>query len=90
MREAPPRTLVHEATRTEVCDEWRKKPERFWQTGVDLIIDNKKFPIPTTDAARKRLRQQQVRGVFRTRGEGLQPWFTKPMRGSTASTLVGV
>ena len=78
LREAPPRTLVHEATKKEVCDEWREKPARCWHDGVDMIIGNKKFPISTADAARKRLCQQQVRGVFRTRGEGLHPGFAKP------------
>ena len=78
MREKPPRTEAHEDTRKAVCDIWRKRPASFWTDSVDLIIDAKKFPLPGNDAAARRLRQQRVRGVLRTRQEGLQPGFTKP------------
>ena len=62
----------------EVCDLWRKKPKSFWKSNVDLIIDNKKFLIPTSRMALKRLRQRKLRGVPRTRAEGVKRGFTKP------------
>ena len=78
MREKPPRTGAHEADRKEVCRIWRRKPATFWTDHVDLIIDAKKFPLPGSAAAAKRLRQQMVRGAMRTRQEGLSPGFTRP------------
>ena len=61
-----------------MCRKWRQRPSAFWTDVVDLIIDAKKFSIPGSAAAAKRLRQQKVRGVMRTRKEGVQPGFTKP------------
>ena len=76
LREKPPRNETHEECRRAVCDIWRKKPLSFWTEKVDLIIDAKKFPAPSNDAAARRLRQQGVRGAMRTRQEGLT--VTKP------------
>ena len=97
LREKPPRTEAHEDTRRTVCARWRRKPKSFWTDTVDLIIDNKKFPIPTTLKAKKRLRSQRVRGVHRTRKEGLKKAFTKPSArkhkfnpGSSVSILAGI
>ena len=78
LREKPPRTAVHEQDRKKVCRIWRRKPASFWNEQVDLIIDAKKYQLPGSAAAAKRLSQQKVRGAIRTRGEGLKPGFTKP------------
>jgi hypothetical protein len=78
LREKPPRTAEHEEARVEVCREWSKKRKSFWTNHVDLIIDCKKFPIPTTAASRKRVRSQHVRGALRTAKEGLDAGCTKP------------
>ena len=78
MREKPPRTIAHEEDRKEVCRIWRKRPATFWTEHVDLIIDAKKFPVPGSAAAAHRLRQQKVRGVLRTRKEGVEKGFTRP------------
>ena len=78
LREKPPRTRAQEGARVKVCKEWRKKPKSFWTKKVDLIIDNKKFPLCSTEGARKRLRQQRARGVLRSPAEGLSSGFTKP------------
>ena len=63
LREKPPRSKEHVDERKEVCRIWKKKPKTFWTEDVDLIIDCKKFPIPTSRAAVSRLRSQKVRGV---------------------------
>lgn len=34
--------------RMKICDKWRKKLAAFWKHIVDLISDNKRFPIPTS------------------------------------------
>ena len=78
LREKPPLQSKHEESRLEVCGKWRKKPAEYWCDEVDLIIDAKKFPIPTSAHAVKRLRSQRVRGVFRAKHEGLDPGMTKP------------
>lgn len=81
LREKPLRTAANAEARKDICDLWRKKRATFWTESVDLIIDAKKYPLPGSDAAAKRLQQQRVRGALRTRGEGLQPGFTKPGTG---------
>ena len=43
-----------------------------------MIIDNKKFDIPVTEAAREHLLKQKVTKQIRTAGEGITPGFTKP------------
>lgn len=78
LREKPPRTAEHEEARVQVCREWSRKRKTFWTNTVDLIIDCKKFPAPTTAPSRKRLRQQHVRGALRTRKEGLAAGCVKP------------
>ena len=74
--------------RTSVCprsevgsakDMCGKKPGYF-RDGIDMIIDNKAFDIPTTERARKYLNSQQVRFHLRTPAEGLKNEFTKPGR----------
>lgn len=77
-REKPPRKKEHVDERKKVCRIWKKKPKTFWTEDVDLIIDCKKFPIPTSRAAVSRLRSQKVRGLLRTAAEGLKPGCTKP------------
>ena len=78
LREKPPRTAAHENARVDVCRMWARRPDSFWRDRVDMIIDCKKFPIPTSRAAVARLRQQQVRFAARTRQEGLKEGLTKP------------
>ena len=77
LREKPPRTAAHDAVRKETCRTWKSKPSKYWLDTVDLIIDCKKFPIPTSESAARRLQSHAVRGVPRTRGEGLAKGMTK-------------
>ena len=72
-------------------------PASFFVEDVDMIIDNKKFDIPTTARARSCLAQQQVRFHLRTRAEGTRPECVKPCRkknrintGGVASVCAGV
>jgi len=64
--------------RLDICSKWQKFPASHWMEKVDMIIDNKQWAIPTSEQARRHLRQQRVRGHLRTPAEGLQPEFTKP------------
>jgi len=78
LREKPPLQTKHEEARLDVCRKWKQKPAEYWCENVDLIIDAKKFPIPTNAHAMKRLRSLRVRGVFRAKHEGFDRGMTKP------------
>ena len=93
----PARTPEQAKKRLEYGREWSKKPEKFWEDDVDLILDNKKWEIPTTERARRYLAQQRVRFHLRTPSEGSLPYCTKPDRrknrlntGAQASVCAGI
>ena len=71
------RTDSAKKARVKTCNEWKKKPLSHF-TGLDLIMDNKKWKIPRTAAAKRYQRMRSVRFHLRTRGEGLKPGCTKP------------
>ena len=77
-REEPLRTAADMAERVDMCKKWKWLPNNFFTDRVDAIIDNKVFQIPTHARAKVHARKSRVRGHLRTRGEGLQPHFTKP------------
>jgi hypothetical protein len=78
LREKPCRTEQHEEKRMDVCRIWKRRPSTFWTKEVDLIIDAKKYKVPSNAAAARRLKKQKVRGALRTRAEGLRKHFTRP------------
>ena len=78
-REKPSRGPEHVKERLEMCRECKNKPVSFF-TGMDVIMDNKRWDFPTTDKARTYVRRLRVRGHLRTPAEGLKPNFTKPNR----------
>ena len=51
-REKPQRATVHEQERVYLCNKMRRWPLKRLLEGIDLIIDNKRFEMPTTPAAR--------------------------------------
>ena len=53
-------------------------PTAYFEKQVDLIIDNKKWPVPTTPLAKAHLKKGKVRGHLRKPSEGLQDECTKP------------
>ena len=77
-REKPTRSVQVEKERLEICQRWRRLPLGHWSEKVDMIIDNKMWPVPTHTAARTYAKMRKVRGHLRTRGEGLKKHFTKP------------
>ena len=60
-REKPQRTKEHREEREVICGKMAKKPVEYYE-GLDLIQDNKMWPVPTTDAARDHLQQEKVKG----------------------------
>ena len=79
-RQKPARTTARQAERVRVCTQWQSKPGTFFSNEVDLIMDNKYWPIPMSDAAKRHARMGKVRFHLRTRGEGLTAGFTKPSK----------
>lgn len=77
-REKPQRGPEQEAARMEACRKMRYLPNDYFLNTVDLIMDNKKWEIPTHARARTYVKKTRVRGHLRTPGEGLKSGFTKP------------
>lgn len=62
-----------------------------------MIIDNKRWDVPTTKKAQEYLAKQNVRGQLRTPDEGLKPFFVKPCKrkhrmnaGGSVSVCAGI
>ena len=77
-REKPQRKAEHIQERLETCGRWRFLPKDFFAEQVDVILDNKKFEVPTTQEARHFKGNSKVRFQIRTRQEGLRKNYTKP------------
>ena len=77
-RERPQRSPLDERLRMDICGRWRYLPTTYFAETADLIMDNKKFQVPTHLKAARHLKQTRVRGHFRTRTEGKCKGFTKP------------
>ena len=58
------------------CTENKHLRGTYWADTVDLIIDNRKFEIPTYERARKYLKAQRVRCRY-----GVRPAFARSVRG---------
>jgi len=96
-RVKPSRTTQQDQLRLQWCSAKRRLPEQFWESGVDMYIDCKKFALPLSARPREAIARMRVRGAFRTRGEGLRNHMTKPcpkkhnvFPGATAWVLGGV
>jgi hypothetical protein len=57
--------------RVEICRGWAQRPANFFSKSVNLIMDNKKFEIPTWAAAKRFSKMKRVRFHLRTPGEGV-------------------
>ena len=77
-REKPMRTKEHEEERVRLCTEWLKRPASFFTTSVHMIMDNKKWDIPTSAVGKRYSKMRKVRFHNRTKSEGVKPGFTKP------------
>ena len=72
------RTAEAEEQRVAICEDWEEKPATFFTKTTDIIIDNKKWEWPGTDAGKKYKNMRRVRFHLRTRDEGLKKGNTKP------------
>jgi len=79
-REKPDRTLEAEKARVAWCKKNKHLRGSYFADQVDMIIDNKKFEIPTSERSRRYLNKQRVRFHLRKKSEGLRPEMTKPNR----------
>ena len=74
----PSRTTADESDRKRICNKLRKLPISYWTKAVDLYMDNKKWPFPTSVRGKNFLKRMKVRGHLRKKSEGLKKGFTKP------------
>ena len=65
-RQQPDRTLEQARQRLAICKRWGEKPKTSFKDTVDMILDNEKFDVPTTERAKRYLRKQPAR--FHLRG----------------------
>jgi hypothetical protein len=72
------RTREHEAERMALCKKWAKYPAKYFTDKIHLIMDNKKFDIPTSQTGKRFHKMKKVRFHLRTKSEGLKAGFTKP------------
>ena len=79
-REKPQRSRKHKADRLKFAQAMAGKPPSYYESSLDMIIDNKKFDIPTTERARLHMESQRVRFHLRTPSEETVAEFTKPGR----------
>ncbi len=75
-RVKPQRTEDQIKARKCWCKKYQKPKKGFWENCV--FIDCKKFDMALSKAQRIRQNRLRIRGVLRTRGEGLEPSMTKP------------
>jgi len=77
-REELERTDEQETERMDICGRWRFLPKNYFNEHVDLIIDCKRWAVPTNQRGRAHLKKHRVRGHLRTREEGMKPEFMRP------------
>ena len=80
MRQKPLLTDDDIAARYEFAKRHHRKPVSWWLHSVDMIIDVKYFKIYLSKAARSRAAKEGVWGVFRKRGQGLEPAYVRPSK----------
>lgn len=89
-REKPHRKPEHITERYEKCGRWRFLRKAYFAEDCDIVIDNKKFEVPTTDESRTFKAKSKVRFQIRTRAEGLQSNYTKPNQKRNRRNLGGL
>jgi len=77
-REKPARSKEDMQERVSICSKWKYLPEDYFTDKLDLIMDNKKFDVPTYARAARYQKMRRVRGHYRKKSEGLSPEFVKP------------
>ena len=78
-RGKPQRTPEHEAERVDMRGQMRRWPLKRFLEDFDLVIDNKRFDVPTTTAVRVHLKKQKMVAQLRAHTEGLQANSMKPI-----------
>ena len=78
LREKPVRTPEDVRDRKAFADLYKGKSEAWWTKGVHAYLDNKLFPVYTTEKGRSYAAKRVARGTFRKAGEGLAKGHVKP------------
>ena len=71
LRSKPILTREDRKARMSFADQYRRKPASFWVTHVHLHHDCKAFPAYVTAKARDYAAMREVRGAYRSPGQGL-------------------
>ena len=80
LREKPVRTPDDIVERKAFADAYKGKSEDWWTTCVHVYLDNKFFPVYTTEKGRLYVAKRVARGTFRKSGEGLAKGHVKPKK----------
>ena len=93
MRSKPLLTTKDKKDRYAFAKKYRNKPVSFWAKNVHLHIDCKNFPVYADARGRDYAAMREVRGAYRTRGQGLDESYVvvpKHMRVSTGKKPVKI
>lgn len=71
MRQKPILTAADVRARMQFARMFRNKSKAWWIRNIHLHIDLKNFPVYPSAQARAMAAQREVRGVYRTSGDGL-------------------
>ena len=89
-RKKPYRDEIDEKERKKLCNKLRQLPESYWQSKIDLYMDNTTWKLPLSNKGKRFLNMLKVRGHLRTPGEGLKRGFTKPNEKKHSKNTGGV
>ena len=81
LREKPVLTEGDIIKRRSFCDNNKTRSEEQWVERPNAIIDNKNFPLYLNAAGRNEASRRTIRGGFRARGAGPQPYLVKRKKG---------
>ena len=79
LRSKPVLTKDDIADRFKFAKAYRRKTKKWWLKNLRMIIDLKHFPVYTTGKARAYAARREIRGAYRTPGQGLdEAYVTVP------------
>ncbi len=77
LRSKPKLTPDDIKERFDFAKKYKSKSKKWWNTHIQMFIDNKSFPVYLTNKARAYGAQRAVRGAYRQKGQGLDRGYTK-------------
>ena len=90
LRDNPVRTPDDIVERKASADAYKGKSEAWWTKCVHVYLDNKFFPVYTTERGRSYAAKRVARGTFRKSGKGLAKGHVKPKKNQNVSRLLRI